>query len=100
VPDGRQRGHVDADLGDQHLRRGRSDTGDGLHPAHVVGERPEQVGDPLVEAVDQRIEMIDVIEMQPDHGGAVRTEASDQGPLELRDLDAHLLDPLALAVRS
>jgi hypothetical protein len=58
--------HVGTDLGDDHLRHATTDTGDCDQQLNDRrGERVHDVTDPVVGRRDRRVEMVDVIQVQP-----------------------------------
>jgi len=74
---GRERRHIETDLGDQHLRGRLADTRDGHQPTASLIERDELAVDLLVDAGDRRVEMVDIREMQPQHRAVMVAEPAE-----------------------
>jgi hypothetical protein len=71
--------HVDADLGDDGLRRIAVNARDALQVSHVVAIRLDRLGDPPVEAGDGAVQILDVTEQLVQQDGVVRGEAPLEG---------------------
>ena len=56
---GREPGHVQADLGDDDLRRGDPDAGDLIQSGHRLGERGDLLIDPGLHDVDVGVDAVD-----------------------------------------
>ena len=56
-------GHVDADLGDDHLRCPFTDPRDGPQEPQWLGERGDHRLDPVIETLDHDREVVDVVGM-------------------------------------
>jgi hypothetical protein len=81
--------HVDPDLGDDHLGGAPAHAGDGDQPPQLLTERADHPVHLDVETLDHDRELVDVIQVHPQHQRVVGTETSVQGPPQLRDLRPH-----------
>jgi hypothetical protein len=89
VADGREDRHVDAALGDQHLRRAQLDAGDRAEELDRLGLRLCDVGDALIEGFDREVEAVDVGEqLHDEHAVMGEIEAVRERLAQLRDLRA------------
>jgi hypothetical protein len=88
VGGGREAGHVVADLGDDALGGSFADPGDGVEPVTGPVERDHHPVDLGVERADRPLEVVDVVERDPQDRRVVLTETSPQCLLELGDLVA------------
>jgi hypothetical protein len=86
---GRERGHVVADLGNDHRGRGGTDAGDLVQAGHRVSERGDLGLDLGVEVGDVHVERIDVGEHLGQQEAVVVGEVPDERLLQLGDLGAH-----------
>ena len=83
-------GHIDADLGDQHLGDALFDAGDAHQQVTLGSERAHPLLDIGREAVDRLVEKVDVREDLPDHERVLVLEAADERLPERGDLRAQL----------
>ena len=82
--------HVDADLGDDRLRRSLPDVGDRVEAVTRLGERAHHPAHFRVESGDGQLKVLQVVEGETDEQGVVLREASPEGFPQLGDL---LLEP-------
>ena len=87
---GRERAHVDADLGDQHLGGALLDAGDRHQQLTLAGERGDPLLDLVREPVDRLVEEVDVREDLPDDQRVLGLEAALERLAERGDLLAQL----------
>jgi len=85
----REAGHVDADLGDDHLSSSLPDAGDGRQRGCRFNKRGHQFVHFLVQAGDHRGQFVDVVEVHAGQEGVVVFEAPDEGLAEPSDLGPH-----------
>jgi hypothetical protein len=91
-------GHVYADLGEDAFGSPLPDPGDRVEPVTGLLERDtglagvggEQGVDALIEPGDRRLEVVDVVQAQPDQHGVVVTESAGQRLAQRRHLVAQL----------
>jgi hypothetical protein len=90
VRDGREAAHVQAALGDQHLRGVALDAGDRAQQRDRRLVRREDLVDAGIEIGDRGIEGVDVREQLGDHDAVVLDhKTAGQRLAQLRDLGAH-----------
>ena len=87
---GGERGHVDADLGDQHLSGALLDAGDRHQQLTLAGERADPRLDLVREAVDRFVEEVNVREDLGDDHRVLVVETSLEGFAERGELRAEL----------
>src|SRR3954451_23356881 len=98
VSGGREPGHLDADLGEDALGGPIADSGNGVQPVTGLGERDaglagrggEQGVDALVQFGDRALQMLDVLQRQPDQQRVVLAEPAAQRLTQRRGLGAKL----------
>ncbi len=82
-------GHVHADLGDDGLGASLGHPGDRQESGGGLSKRGHEPVDPGAEALDDRRELVDVVEVHAQHQGVVVLEVADHGLAQLGDLGAH-----------
>ena len=75
---GGEPGHVDADLGDDHLGGPFTDPRDRAQQPQLLGERGEDLLDPVIQPVDHAREVVDLVRVHPGQQGVMVTEPSSQ----------------------
>ena len=86
---GREAGHVQADLGDDHCCGGGTDTGDLVQAGHRISEGGKVGLDLGVHVSDVAVEGIDAGEHLGQQEAVVVDEVSDERLFQLGDLGAH-----------
>jgi hypothetical protein len=83
---GGEAAHLDADLGDDHLGGAPTHPGNGDQPLQLLTERADHPVDLDVQALDRGRELVDVIQVHPQHQRVMGAETPLQRPAQLRDL--------------
>jgi hypothetical protein len=86
VGGGGEHRHVDPDLGDDGLGGALADPGDGVEAVTGHGERGDHRIDPAVEGGDRLLQVLKVVEGQPDQQPMLLAEAAPQGLAQLGSL--------------
>jgi hypothetical protein len=89
VSRGGEAAHVDADLGDDDLGGAPTHPGNGDQPPQLLTERADHPVHLEVEALDGGRELVDVVQVHPQHQRVMGAEAPLQRPAQLRDLGSH-----------
>jgi hypothetical protein len=89
VPSGGEPGHVDADLGDDHRGRDRSDPGNLIEPLHRQVERGQVGLDLRVEYRDVGVDPVDAGQHPAQQEPVMVVDMAGERLHQLRNLGAH-----------